>query len=98
MAQYSGARRLDGTVSCGTQCGFMAGGSRPVLIDLCALTPVFLLTLSPLPCFHRRRLPQVFAGFKAIEWFGHDESIVDTAPPWQWTNQPVIVLRKTPEK
>lgn len=23
------------------------------------------------------------------------QSVLDTAPAWQWTNQPVLVLRKT---
>ena len=67
------------------------------LTDLCALAAIVAFAnATPIRCFHRRRLAQVFTGFKAIEWFGHDESIVDTAPAWQWTNQPVIVLRKTP--
>ena len=44
--------------------------------------------------YGRKRLPKLFAGFEVMEWFGHEESVQDTAPPWQWTNQPVIVLRK----
>lgn len=54
------------------------------------------LTKSLMRLSCRRRLAQVWAGFEAIEWFGHDESVLDTAPAWQWTNQPVIVLRKKP--
>ena len=41
-----------------------------------------------------RRLPLLFKGFEVVQWFGHSPSVLDEAPLWQWTNQPVIVLRK----
>ena len=67
--------------------------------------------------YGRRRLPRLLEGFEVVEWFGHEEAVLDTAPvslrpsgplafcknaetsetgaqAWQWTNQPVVVLRK----
>jgi hypothetical protein len=41
-----------------------------------------------------KRLPLLWEGFEALQWFGHRESVLDEAPLWEWTNQPVVVLRR----
>ena len=44
--------------------------------------------------YGRKRLALLWDGFEVVEWFGHDETVLEEAPLWQWTNQPVVVLRK----
>ena len=44
--------------------------------------------------YGRERLPKILAGFEVLDWFGHEERVLDAAPAWQWTNQPVIAMRK----
>jgi len=43
-----------------------------------------------------RRLRMLFGagGFEELRWFGHDKTVLERAPLWEWSNQPLIVLHK----